>query len=760
MAAFDEATNSRLEFRGLLSTVCDRLRESDILTYALDEVAPDVSVLLGCEKFMLYERTSDGREIVSIYRSDGDLRELRADVNATTLAGFVATTQETVRLEDAANENEVRSLHPRMQVDPRFAMSASRVACPLLLIPVMHREELLGVLEFMNKLGGVPFSDQDVVFGRKLADALSKRLRLEQETSNGPYEGLLTLELVTPDQLAEAEQIAMERGRSVPFILETEMGIPKEEIGTSLEQFYQVPFMAYDDQIILPERLLANLNLPFLIRNKWVPIADRDGRAVILIDNPNDAARALDIQRILPGMDCEFMVGISEDILCFLGVDPEDDVANIEAPQAALSELVDRLGDEIETGMGANEDGSELINENAATVIQLVNKLIADAAEMGASDIHVEPSKGTADGIVRMRVDGICRATLDVPADFIRYVVARIKIMSKVDISETRLPQDGKITCRLYGQPLELRVATLPTVNGESVVMRLLAVGEAMPFDKLNLSPRNTTVVRRMIDHPHGIVLVVGPTGSGKTTSLHALLAVINTPERKILTAEDPVEITQPGLQQLQIQAGIGLDFARALRAFLRADPDVILIGEMRDYETAHSGIEASLTGHLVFSTLHTNSAPETITRLLDMGLDPLNFADALIGVVAQRLVRTLCPKCKEAYAPEGRDIEQLINAYGPEYFPELGINEADLMLYRARGCGNCGNTGYRGRTGVHETLEATVQMKDLIIQRSGAAVIKELAMEQGMRTLVQDGITKVFKGEVDFRQVRAVAGS
>jgi type II secretory ATPase GspE/PulE/Tfp pilus assembly ATPase PilB-like protein len=290
--------------------------------------------------------------------------------------------------------------------------------------------------------------------------------------------------------------------------------------------------------------------------------------------------------------------------------------------------------------------------------------------------------------------------------------------------------------------------------------MRLLAVGEAMPFDKLNLSPRNTTVVRRMIDHPHGIVLVVGPTGSGKTTSLHALLAVINTPERKILTAEDPVEITQPGLQQLQIQAGIGLDFARALRAFLRADPDVILIGEMRDYETAHSGIEASLTGHLVFSTLHTNSAPETITRLLDMGLDPLNFADALIGVVAQRLVRTLCPKCKEAYAPEGRDIEQLINAYGPEYFPELGINEADLMLYRARGCGNCGNTGYRGRTGVHEALEATIQMKDLIIQKSGAALIRELAMEQGMRTLVQDGIVKVFKGEVDFRQVRAVAGS
>ena len=759
MAAFDEATNSMLEFRGRLSGVCDRLRESEILTYALDEVAADIHTLLACEKFVLYERTSDGRQIVSLYRSDGDLSPLTIDVNTTTLPGFVATTHEMVRVDDATNEEEVHSVHPRMQIDRRYATAAQRSAYPVLIVPIMHRDDLLGVLELIHKHGGEPFTDQDVVFARNLADALCSRLRLEQETNSGPYETLLAKELLTADQLAEAERNAMEKGRSVPFILESEMGVPKEEIGASLQQFYQVPFMAYDSQIILPERLLANLNLPFLIRNKWVPIAERNGRVVVLIDNPNDAARVLDIQRILTGMDCDFMVGIAEDILFFLGVDPQDDVANIEAPQAALSELIDRLGDEIETGGRGEEDGGELINENAATVIQLVNKLIADAAEMGASDIHVEPNKGTANGIVRMRVDGICRVTLEIPADFIRYVVARIKIMSKVDISETRLPQDGKIACRLYGQPLELRVATVPTVNGETVVMRLLAAGEAMPFDKLNLSPRNATVIRRMVEQPHGIVLVVGPTGSGKTTTLHALLAVINTPERKILTAEDPVEITQPGLQQVQIHNAIGLDFARALRSFLRADPDVILIGEMRDYETAHSGIEASLTGHLVFSTLHTNSAPETITRLLDMGLDPLNFADALIGVAAQRLVRTLCAKCKEAYTPEGREIEQLIDAYGPEYFPELGINESDLILYRPRGCSHCGNTGYRGRTGIHEVLEGTVQMKDLVIQKSGAALIRELAMEQGMRTLLQDGIAKVFKGETDFRQVRATAG-
>jgi type II secretory ATPase GspE/PulE/Tfp pilus assembly ATPase PilB-like protein len=758
MPAFDES-GSRLEFRGRLSTVCDRLRESEILTYALDEVASDVGVLLGCEKFVVYERTSEGREVSSIFRSDGDLRELRVDLTPTTVVGYTASTRETVRVDDASDEEELRAVHPRLEMDRRYARVGDNPAYSLLLVPVMHRDELLGVLEFMNKAGGIPFSDQDVAFARRLAESLSRRMRLEMETSSGPYETLLAKELVTRDQLAEAEQLAIERGRSVAFVMETELGISKEDIGESLENYYQVPFMAYDEQVVLPERVLSNLNLPFLTRNRWLPIAERDGRVVILMDNPNDAARVLDIQRILPGMEIDFMVGIPEDIMLFLGVEPEENVANIEAPQAALEELVERLGDEMDGLSNGEDDGGELINENAATVIQLVNKLIADAVEMGASDIHVEPSKGTANGTVRMRVDGVCRVTLSIPADFIRYVVARIKIMSKVDISETRLPQDGKITCRLYGQPLELRVATLPTVNGETVVMRLLAAGEAMPFDKLNLMPRNATVVKRMIDHPHGIVLVVGPTGSGKTTTLHALLALINTPERKILTAEDPVEITQPGLQQVQVRSGIGLDFARALRAFLRADPDVILIGEMRDYETAHSGIEASLTGHLVFSTLHTNSAPETITRLLDMGLDPLNFADALIGVLAQRLVRTLCPKCKEAYTPDGREVEQLINTYGPEYFPELGINEADLILYRPKGCPNCGNTGYRGRTGIHEALEGSKRMKEFVVNRESAADIKALAMEEGMRTLLQDGITKVFRGETDFRQVRAVAG-
>ena len=336
--------------------------------------------------------------------------------------------------------------------------------------------------------------------------------------------------------------------------------------------------------------------------------------------------------------------------------------------------------------------------------------------------------------------------------------MSRIKIMSGLDIAERRKPQDGKCAVRFRGQPIELRVATIPTVNGESVVLRILAASEPLPVEKLNLSERNISELKKLVVRPHGIMLVVGPTGSGKTTTLHAVLGHINTPERKIWTAEDPVEITQSGLQQVQVLPKIGFDFAAALRSFLRADPDVIMIGEMRDRETASSGIEASLTGHMVFSTLHTNSAAETVTRLLDMGIDPISFSDALLGVLAQRLVRTLCDKCKQAYQPTTREIESLIHYYGEQYFDELNVDRAGLTLYKAKGCEHCAGSGYRGRTGVHELLVSSPEMIELIYKNATAGEIHSLSVQQGMRTLMQDGIAKLLRGQTDIEQIMKVA--
>jgi len=316
-------------------------------------------------------------------------------------------------------------------------------------------------------------------------------------------------------------------------------------------------------------------------------------------------------------------------------------------------------------------------------------------------------------------------------------VAARIKVMSRLDLSQRRIPQDGKCKIKFNGKELELRVATIPTVNGESIVLRLLAGGGVISVDQLNLTDQNMQALMSVTDNHHGLFLVVGPTGSGKTTTLHAVLSHLNSPERKIWTIEDPVEITQPGLQQVQVNNKIGFTFMTAMRSFLRADPDCILVGEMRDNETASLAIEASLTGHLVLSTLHTNSAAETITRLLDLGMDPFNFSDALLGILAQRLVRTLCPKCKEKYQPDKKEIEKLIKAYGEADFQALSIVPEEIRLYRAKGCDSCGDTGYAGRTGIHELLIGSKLIKQLIYEKKPASDILEQAKNEGMKVML-----------------------
>ncbi|CAN2039873.1 General secretion pathway protein E [Candidatus Magnetomoraceae bacterium gMMP-15] len=396
--------------------------------------------------------------------------------------------------------------------------------------------------------------------------------------------------------------------------------------------------------------------------------------------------------------------------------------------------------------------------ETSALAVQYVNLIIINAYKMRSSDIHIEPRGPGRTANIRMRVDGVCQKVMEIPAKDVNAVISRIKIISGMNIADKRKPQDGKAKVRFKTKTLELRMASMPTVNGESMVIRMLASSGVLPLKKLNLSKSNEKETKRLIKKPHGIFLVVGPTGSGKTTTLHAILAEINTPELKIWTAEDPVEITQSGLQQVQVNHGIGLDFAMVMRSFLRLDPDVILIGEMRDFETANIAVESSLTGHLVFSTLHTNSAPETITRLFDMGIEPFNFSDAFLGILAQRLVRTLCPNCKKAYLPSNKDYERLVKSYGPEYFQELRLKKENITLYRPVGCKKCSNTGYRGRTGIHELLVASEEVRRVISQKGSIEDIRKQAVKQGMRTLIQDGVKKIIKGDTDFVQLHKVA--
>jgi type II secretory ATPase GspE/PulE/Tfp pilus assembly ATPase PilB-like protein len=386
--------------------------------------------------------------------------------------------------------------------------------------------------------------------------------------------------------------------------------------------------------------------------------------------------------------------------------------------------------------------------------------IILRAYGMGASDIHIEPYTDK-DTVIRFRVDGDCKKIMEIPKKFKNALCSRIKIMCGLDIAERRLPQDGKIKFKNFGpRDIELRVAVIPTVGqNEDVVMRILAASKPIPLEKIGMIEPVYEGVQVAINKPYGIFLAVGPTGSGKTTTLHSILGAINQEDTKIWTAEDPVEITQYGLRQVQCHPKIGYDFSRAMRAFLRGDPDIVMIGEMRDLETAAIGIEASLTGHLVFSTLHTNNAPETVIRLLDLGIDPFSFGDALLGVLAQRLIKTVCKECKEEYIAPREEVDHMIEEMGGmEGFQRTGIDpNGEIQLFRPKGCPTCNGSGFKGRMGIHELLLTSPEMKRLILSKAKAVEIRAQAVKQGMFTLKQDGIIKVLSGHSVMREVLRV---
>ena len=529
--------------------------------------------------------------------------------------------------------------------------------------------------------------------------------------------------------------------------------VSQEDLGAALSRYYHCPFLPFDEHAIIAPGLMNNLSVDYLKEHAWIPLQRHGAAMHIVANDPQDYERVLDIQRAFPGTTITFSVGLRRDIERLL-------FAATSRPR--IGSLADTLGElAIEArSESASQSESVIGYENDSVMIRLVNQIIAEAHRLGASDIHVEPYADRKDVCVRFRVDGTCFTFMRIPSAYRRAVVSRIKIMANLDIAESRKPQDGKIRFNVTrNHDIELRVATLPTSgNDEDVVLRLLSMKETMPLEEMDFSSGVLQAVKDLSERPYGIILCVGPTGSGKTTTLHAVLKHINTDERKIWTAEDPVEITQEGLRQVQVHPKIGFTFAAAMRAFLRADPDVIMIGEMRDKETADTAIEASLTGHLVLSTLHTNSAVETVTRLLDMGCDSFNFADSMLGILAQRLCKTICNACKEAYQPSQQEYDELVCGYGMEEWVKLGIACSGLQLCRGRGCDLCNRTGFKGRVAIHELLLASDELKRLVQSRSQTVTMLRQVKQEGMMTLVQDGIRKVLKGVTTYRQVRAVA--
>jgi type II secretory ATPase GspE/PulE/Tfp pilus assembly ATPase PilB-like protein len=651
------------------------------------------------------------------------------------------------------------------------------------LVSPQQRDEALAEQQDLRnrKLGDILVVSR-IVTPQQLEEAIEQQSKMPMVRIG---EALVALGYVSEAQLGDA--LSQQLGdRNVPLgeLLVKKGLVSRVDLQTALARKMGYPLV---DVTQFPVDSDAVTRLPYAVASRVpaLPLMLRGGRLVVAVEDPSDRRRLEEIEfaaqcKLVPVLvRTGVLLGAIERAYEKFGA---LDLAGrvIDASTPAEVELSDagRLLATMETApSGGNDDVVENIEQSDNSLVRLINSMIVEAHSQGVSDIHVECPAGREKVRIRFRKDGIMHSYLELPPGYRRALIARLKIMCDLDISERRKPQDGKINFAKFvqGLKLELRVATIPTNGGmEDAVLRLLQSSKPIPLDKLGLSERNLEQIRAAAARPYGMLLCVGPTGSGKTTTLHSLIGSINTPERKIWTAEDPVEITQQGLRQVQVNPRIEWTFAKALRAFLRADPDVIMVGEIRDEETAQVAVEASLTGHLLLSTLHTNSAPETVTRLLDMGMDPFNFADALLGVLAQRLVRRLCSGCRapqEAGADEVRELadDWLHVMQGERAVPGAPVRDTlidswmqrfgsagRLTLYKPVGCEACGGTGYRGRAGIHELMVVSRELRELIQTGKRAAQLQHQALCDGMHTLRQDGIDKVLAGVTTLAEVRA----
>lgn len=550
------------------------------------------------------------------------------------------------------------------------------------------------------------------------------------------------LRIISSDQLQECLEAQKVSGKMLGVELLERKLITKNDLAQALAQQVSVPFIEKITEQMADMSLLGKVPLKFLRQHLVIPIVF-EGQKIIVTANPRDLQPLDDLVLLMGG---EAGYAVSTDAVI-------SDAINKYYPLETSKEMMAELqgedeGGELSFGSEGFEEKDIMEMANDAPIVKLVNHLIFQAVKEGASDIHIEPFEKELR--VRYRVDGNMYQRVIPPKRYQGAIVSRIKIMSHLNIAEKRIPQDGRIQIKVADKAIDLRISILPSNFGERVVMRILDKTKGVvEFDKINLSPQDLERLRKIIERPNGIILVSGPTGSGKTTTLYSILNRLNQPDVTIITVEDPVEYTMNGVSQVQVHEKVGLTFAGALRSILRQDPDIVLIGEIRDAETAQIATQASLTGHLVLSTIHTNSAPATVTRLIDMGIEPFLIASSLICVISQRLIRRLCPKCKATYTPP----VELVRRIG------LTENEAkEITFYKSVGCDECLETGYRGRIPIFEVMEVTEEIARLIVQRVDVSVIKQAALASGMTLLGYDGVRSIKSGVTTIEEVLSVA--
>ncbi|MGA2552237.1 MAG: GspE/PulE family protein [Burkholderiaceae bacterium] len=784
--------NLKLLFSKNLQHVANRIHATQNVDEIILEVSGDICRVFNADRLTIYVVSEDKQSIVSKVKTGlNSFRDLKLLINNQSIAGYVAHSRTVVNVKDVYDESELSAIHPDLhflqEVDKRTGYRTKQ----MLVAPIVEENEsdqspgaLIGVVQIINNKAGHAFGEVEVdgveELCKTLAIAMRNRKKEEElvtKASAAPtvrtkYDTLILDAVISAEELKLAANSARRKAIDIETVLLQEFQVKRDAIGQALGKFFSVPYEPFRIDRVKPLDLLKTIKRDYVESSEWMPIEESNEGLVVLALDPERIRSSRVVNNIFPKTSkVVFRVTTRDEFRQTM-----DQFFGDEFTSSSIGTFLSDLEDADHEISIDQSDEASAASDNE--LVKFVNKIIMDAFQQGASDIHVEPYPGKGKTEIRFRKDGTLVPYIEVPASYRAPLIARLKIMCDLDISEKRKPQDGKIKFKRFGPAdIELRVATIPSAGGvEDVVMRILSAGEPIPVEKLGLTLHNLERLKRVVAQPYGLFFVCGPTGSGKTTTLHSVLGYLNTPETKIWTVEDPVEITQKGLRQVQVNRKAGLDFATIMKSFLRADPDIIMVGEMRDKETVAMGIEASLTGHLVFATLHTNSAPESIIRLLDMGMDPFNFADALLGVLAQRLAKRLC-ECKEAYVPDQAEMKTFLTEYAEElrlteewrkdspgeakklyegWLKEYG-KDGKLKLYRTKGCEKCGGSGYKGRVGLHELLVGTDAIKKNVQEHARVSEMFTTAISEGMRTLKMDGMEKVLMGMTDMKQVRAV---
>lgn len=737
-----------------------KIEGADDISSVLYDIADDIKLLLNCERISIYIRNPQGNNFISVYADNVDKYNIPLVLNTSSIAGFSGFFNVPLKVKNVYDEHELKAINPSLSFSDEYDKKLNFKSRSMIVVPISRTGDVIGLIQVINALEADEFSKCDYEFTKRIASLLSRSFAVNLGKPKTWYQYLVDNKDIDPDELERCANEANFCKHSTADLIMKKFNVNRFDIANSFEKYYLIPFHHYDADMELPLELIKSIKKDFFTENKFLPIIQNDDIISILLSDPSDKQTLDIIHDLFKNDNLNFFVGFQSDIDKYLdsifeeGIHEQKvDINNIE--RLSLAELVKAVTN---TKSRQSLDERGLYNK---AITQIVDKILVTTYYEKASDIHLEPiNNGIKErqGRVRFRVDASCKEYYKLPDDIYAKIINRFKILTNCDVTETRVPQDGKGNfLNDKNEKINFRISILLTVMGESAIIRLLN-NSIISFEDIFAGNPNRGKIEKAIEKNKGLVLLSGPTGSGKTTTIHSILQRLNQPDVKVISVEDPVEIVQNRLQQVQINEKTGMTFPKVLRAFLRSDPDIIFVGEVRDTETMALSAQASLTGHLVISTIHANSALETLKRLRNLGLTNLQIADSINCVIAQRLVQKLCDHCKR---------ERTINKQTYDFIKERvdvillddhhKIVPNETKIYSKTGCERCNNLGYSGRLPVLEVLYLTERLVEAIFDDRNDLEIAKLAKEEGMRSLSHDCLMKILEGNVDLYQLNSL---